>query len=175
MNKPDCELLDAYLLGWLSAEEAAAFESHLASCAECARQKSLQARIDEAAEKARNQPEAVPPLLVARTHRRVRAARTWRLVRIACGLAAAALLVVLPGRSWFAGLGGTGVSPVAQSSTGKMPVPPVAAAIEPPRVRLVDPSSAILVPMPSENPDVTIVWVYPTWKPGDAAGGSVNY
>jgi hypothetical protein len=44
--------------------------------------------------------------------------------------------------------------------------PPVAVEVEQPRIRLVDPSAAILVPMPSKNPEVTIVWVYPTVKPG---------
>jgi anti-sigma factor RsiW len=174
MNKPECEQLDEYLLGWLSAQQTAAFESHLAGCAECRRQRDAQQRIDLAVEKARTRGEPVPPLLADRIRRRVRAARTWRAVRIACALAAAALLMVLPGRSWFAGLG-SGLQPepamVAQSEP---PPARVVAAVGQPRVRMADPSSAILVPMPSKNPDVTIVWVYPTWKPGDAAGGSIN-
>jgi len=167
MNKPECDRLDEYLLGWLSEEQAAAFESHLAVCAECRKQKSLQARIDDAAERARNQPEPVPPLLVDQIHRRVRAARTWRAVRIACGLAAAALLVVLPGRSWFAGHR-SDLQPEAELvAQSEPPPPPVVTAVEQPRVRLVDPSSAILVPVRTNNPGVTIVWVYPTVKPGE--------
>ena len=175
MNKPECELLDAYLLGWLSEPEAAAFESHLASCAECRKQQEVQDRIDHAAERARNHPDPPRRCSSLSFTGGCEPRRTRRLVRIACGLAAAALLLVLPWRSWFSERGGTGVSPVAQSSTGKMPEPPVAPAIQEPRVRLVDPSSAILVPMPSKNPDVTIVWVYPTWKPGDGAGGRIKH
>lgn len=165
MNKPECDRLDDYLLGWLSEEQAAAFESHLAVCAECRNETQLQARIDEAAERARNQPEPVPPLLLDRVRRRVRAAKTRRLVRIACALAAATLLVVLPGRSWFAGHR-CDLQPDTELVAHGQPLPPpVAVAVQQPRIRLVDPSAAILVPMPSKNPEVTIVWVYPTVKP----------
>jgi predicted anti-sigma-YlaC factor YlaD len=166
MNKPECDRLDDYLLGWLSEEQAAAFEGHLADCAECRGHRETQCRIDRAMETARTQPESVPPLLVERIHRQVRAARAWRLVRIACGLAAAALLTVLPGRSWFAGHR-CDLQPDTELVAHSQPLPPpIAVAVEQPRIRLVDPFSAILVPMPSKNPEVTIVWVYPTVKPG---------
>jgi hypothetical protein len=81
-------------------------------------------------------------------------------------LAAAALLAVLPGRSWFAGHR-SDLQPDTELAAHSVPLPPpVAVAVQQPRIRLVDPSAAILIPMPSKNPEVTIVWVYPTVKPG---------
>ncbi len=175
MSRPECDHLDEYLLGWLPAGEAAAFEGHLAACSECRNQREVQDRIDRAVELARSQPEPAPPLLVGRIHRRIGASRGWRIARIACGLAAAAaVLVVFAARGWFEA-GSAGLPPGTELAAEGQPVPvPAVAAADEARVRMTDPSSAILVSMPSRNPEITIVWVYPTVKPDDTAGPSAS-
>ena len=199
MNKSECHRLDEYLLGWLSEEQAAAFEGHLAACPECRKQRELQGRIDQALQSARKGPQPVPPLLVHRIERRLRAARIRRAAGMACALAALALLMLLPGR-----LPLPSAAPALQPETD-----PVAQAEPPPagwhwlaawhwpagwhwrlasaadkrvqdaratpaRVALVDPSSAILMTMPSKNPQITIAWVYPTVKPAGEGGAKTN-
>jgi hypothetical protein len=50
-------------------------------------------------------------------------------------------------------------------------LPPEQASDDEPRVRvsLADPSEAILVPVETCNPNVSVVWIYPTVRPGHGA------
>jgi len=174
MTDPRCERLDEYLCGWLSPDEAADFEAHLASCPACREESTVQRHIDRLLAEGAAPIEPVPVLLPSRIERGVRAARRRRQLGWACTLTAAAGIVLA------LGLWGT---PTLFSTRGndrqtvKNPAAPVHATepLAPPtlpepqsvaaaRVTLVDSSSAILVPIESHSPNVTVVCVYPTMK-----------
>jgi len=167
MTDPRCDQLDEYLCGWLSPDEAADFEAHLAGCPACQEECAVQRHIDRLLAEGAARIEPVPVLLPGRIERGVRAARR-RQFGWACSLTAAAGIVLALGL-W----GAPAVffprddgRPMAQRPTDPVHaaepfVPqPVAAA----RVTLVDSSSAILVPIESHSPNVTVVCVYPTMK-----------
>ena len=190
MTDPRCEQLDEYLCGWLSPQQAADFEAHLAACPACREQSTLQRQLDRLLAEGTAAIEPVPVVLVRRIERGVRAARRRRLLSWA-GAAAAGILLALglwvaqnifilrdDGRQIaerpevsdavskeFAQL--PKAPPLQSGGVGSAPlVTPVGS--EPPatrvRVTLVDPSSAILVPVESHSLDVTVVCVYPTIK-----------
>jgi anti-sigma factor RsiW len=172
MVEPLCDRLDEYLCGWLSPEEAARFEAHLAACPACQEESASQQQIDRLLAEAAAWAEPVPASLMLRIKRRVLAVRRRRLVAWACAVAAA-VAVVLTFGLWATQRsisGRSDRSPVAESPiiSADSPAPAIASgALEPQtpasvRVALADPSSAILVPVESRSPNVTVVWVYPT-------------
>jgi anti-sigma factor RsiW len=174
MAEPRCEQLDEYLCGWLSPDEAAEFAAHLAGCSACREECAVQRRIDRLLAEGAAGIEPVPAALADRIERGVRAARRRRRVGWACALTAAAGIVLALGlwgapRSSFLRNDARPVvtAPVAADDLPQQPVlpssaKPQAAAIA--RVTLVDSSSAILVPVESHSPNVTVVRIYPTVK-----------
>jgi anti-sigma factor RsiW len=171
MTDPQCDQLDAYLCGWLSPHEAADFKTHLADCPACREECAVQQRIDRVMAEEATRAEPVPAVVADRIERGIRAARRRRQIGWASALTAAGILLALglwgaPGV--FSGRNharSTVPTPVADNSHEPRALPsaakPQAVAV---RVTLVDSSSAILMPVESHSPNVTIVCVYPTTR-----------
>jgi anti-sigma factor RsiW len=169
MTDPRCDQLDEYLCGWLSPDEAADFEAHLAGCSACRDEATVQRDIDRLLAEGSAQVEPVPVRLAGRIERGVRVARRRRQFGLACALTAAGIVLAL-------GLWGVSTvlsprddgRPMAQGPAVPVDAPAPAIAetqqVATAHVTLVDPSSAILVPIESHSPNVTMICVYPTTK-----------
>ena len=184
MNPCPCDDLDGYLADWLSEDERARFEAHLADCPACGWGLQQQRRIDGLLARAAAQAEPVPPALVDRIEGQIRSLRRRRAVRWAFGLSAAAASLLVVGL-WIAAQEGSlppQPAPIVQNlveeQTGQQEVtPPAPLAFDAePRVRvsLADASDGILVPMETSNRNVSIVWIYPTVRPAQRAGKPGN-
>lgn len=177
MTDPRCNQIDEYLCGWLAPEEAAEFQAHLADCPTCREQCAVQRRIDGLLADGAAAVEPIPVVLTDRIDRGIRRLRRRR-IGWACALTAAGIVAALAiwrAPTVFSPKGDgrpADRTPVAIDRSPKMPEPiaakPQVAAVA--RVTLVDPSSAILVPVESHSPNVTVVRIYPTVKiAGDGA------
>jgi len=171
MTASRCDQLDDYLAGWLSDTEASDFEAHLADCSACQRQLNQQRRIDGLLAQAPGRLEPVPHGLVDRLESQIRHFNRRQRVRTAWGLSAAVAMVLLVG-VWLHFRTPEGPQPAPKRQDEPMIVqqdvkPPAqdASDAEPlVQVRSSDPSAAILVTEPTQNPNVTIVWFHPTVK-----------
>jgi hypothetical protein len=176
LNRPRCDQLDDYLLGWLTADEAATFKRHLADCPACRREQALQQTIDVRLVKIREWPDAIPSGLVERTRKGIRSARRRRALRWAEGLAAAAAvgLAAILGRLRPQDFG----RPEAQDVSALPPQAPAIAVKQltvSSRVKLADPSAGIVVEYKTRDPNISMVWIYPILKPpAPAGGGPIN-
>jgi anti-sigma factor RsiW len=152
---PDCEQLDAYLLGDLPSGEAARFESHLEVCSACREAIDEHRWIDGLLQSpARTQLEPVPQKIVDSV--RTVAARYDRRRRILTyAFATAAALLVAVG--WLA------FNPPVKYFTHQMEIAePRRAPVNKTAGTFVATSDAIVVPLDSPSDDVTIVQVYQT-------------
>src|SRR4051794_26676514 len=96
----DCDKYDAYLNGDLPLDDVARFKSHMESCAECMEAIDEHRWIDGLLHSpARLQLER-PPAAILDSVRVSLANRRHRILQAACGLAAAAALLIATG--WFA-------------------------------------------------------------------------
>ena len=180
MSIPECDRLDDYLLDGLSAEEASAFEAHLSGCSTCRDELEHQRRIDRLLAQGTGRFEAVPRWLIGRIEGRIHRSARRRVVRMACGLSAAALAVSALG-VWLT-IGGLGTGNNRQplvheraepGEDGNRVDPPGGPTPRPQpvaSVSIADPSAAILVPVETKQPNVSIVWIYPTVGPVKAPG-----
>ena len=172
----DCENLDPFLSDDLSDEATEHFEAHLAHCAVCRDAVDRQRWIDGLlTSPERIELESLPTALPYS----MRTSIAWRRRKtsaLACGLAAAAVLVVAVG--WTALLSGQARGPgVREMASGPIgvaepsPRPSVAGREtgEPPRATFVGGPDVIVVPVESRHPDVTIVRLFPTYKPSLAS------
>lgn len=175
MSISECDRLDDYLLGGLPEDETAGFEAHLAGCPACRDELQRQQQIDGLLAQATGQLEPVPSSLIDRIERQVRRSRRRRAVHWAWGLSAAALAASVLA-VWLAtgGFGtGNGTPPIVRQPPGPnsgrervdpdRPQAPRARAVA--SVAIADPTDAILVPVETKAPNVSIVWIYPTVKP----------
>lgn len=170
MVKPLCDRLDDYLCGWLSEEDVARFEVHLAGCPTCQEESAAQQQIDRLLAEATACAESVPPSLVLRIKHQAWIARRRQRFAWMCAVAAAAA-VALTCVYWTTRMSlfdRYDRSQIAKSPTADNDsLPPIPNATPEPqtlasaRVALIDPSSAILVPVESQSANVTVVWVYP--------------
>jgi anti-sigma factor RsiW len=182
MTAPRCDQIDEYLCGWLPPDEAVSFEAHLADCASCRDECAVQRRIDRLLAGAYVSIAPVPTSLRGRVDRGIQAARRRRMAGWAVAITAAAgvLLVfglwvrenssVLPREAretaQSASVTEHSANPVVPKVEAK---PPVAPAL----VTVVDLSSAIVMPVESHHPNVTVVYVFPT-IPADREGESLR-
>ena len=171
MTSRPCDQIDDYLCGWLPPEEATVYEAHLADCAACREECATQRRIDQllATETVTTVP--IPIGLRSQVHGRIRAAYRRRLLYCAGAAAAAsmvALALVLFATKNIVFTPREERQTAQHSSAGHDVSPSVAppTSAEPPivvaRVTMIDPSSAIVVPLDSQHPNVTLVQVLPT-------------
>jgi anti-sigma factor RsiW len=174
MSVPECDRLDEYLLGGLSGGEAAGFEAHLAGCPACREELRQQQRIDRLLWQETGQLEPVPSSLIDRIDQQWRRSQCRRVARWACGLSAAGLAASVVAVWLVMGTLGAGNQrqtivqehPQPTGDAGQVPPagPESPRAVSVARVTLDDPSGAILVPLESGKPNISIVWVYPTVK-----------
>jgi hypothetical protein len=155
MNDPLCDLRDGYLGLWLTQAERWEFEAHMAACAHCRQAIQDQATITHWL---LERSPAVPPLLMPRVERKVRAARRRRLVAWGAGLAAATILLGYLVAEFMPRTGDAQLATTSDMESAREPVLPTAS------VQVTFPPSAevIAVPRKTDNPRVTIIWLYPT-------------
>ncbi|MFV2070391.1 MAG: anti-sigma factor [Pirellulales bacterium] len=176
MNMSPCDQLDGYLANWLSERQRAAFKSHLADCHACRSQIELQSRIDRLLVEGVEQLGSASPSLIDSIEGRIQSLHRRRTVRLAAGLAPAASVALLVG-VWSAiqeptrrlpesqPIAKKQAKPVRPREDGVLPVPLARQTESLVRVTASDPSAAILVPVETEHPNVSIVWVYSTMIP----------
>jgi anti-sigma factor RsiW len=159
IRNSDCEKLDAYLAGDLSGSELVRFESHVAECTACRKAIDEQQWIEDLLQSpARIQLERTPATILDSVH--VSLAQRRRVLQAACGLAAAAVLLIAVG--WL-GLNRQSTCPVISKIQDVAVAEPVhAPSPTQPQATFVTTSDAIAVPLESSSADVSIVQVYPT-------------
>lgn len=181
MNESPCSQLDDYMLGWLSPDEAIAFEHHMQDCQACRREQELQNTIDGLLAGTGGPMDAIPQGLVERTRYSVRAARKRNVNRwVFCGAAAAAVMILAIVGGYALRLA---IRPGYQEvATAKNPAAParIVPSNAPPgkseqltassRVELVDPSFGIVVECKTRDPRINIVWIYPAVNYAAASG-----
>jgi anti-sigma factor RsiW len=171
----ECKKFDAFLDGDLSPEDRERYEAHLHLCEVCREAVNQQRWIDDLlASPERLELEPVPANLSQSMRKLISRRRQARLV--ACGLAAAAVLVIAVG--WTAALNRqasvAAVNQITETVVHKVepsPSPSLkgrgTAAL--PQATFVAGPDVLAVPVASRYPNVTIVRVYPTYESSFAA------
>ncbi len=165
ISQRNCDNLDHYLNDDLPAEAAACFELHLEQCAACRNVVDYQRWIDGLLNSPLTPELESPPRSIIGSFHESRVARQRRVRLIAGGLAAAAMLVVAVG--WTALFNRQAV-PTADHDVGVRQIAGDAPSAQPPRATFVGGSDVIAVPIESHRPDVTVVRIYPTYRPSVA-------
>jgi hypothetical protein len=166
MKGTSCEQIDGYLGKWLTEDQRSEFAAHLATCQDCRRAVQEQQQLECLLARATAAFVPVPAGLSERIEHRLSHAHHRRSVAWATGFAAAAVLICTLA-AWFV----TQRAPVVRRARSPMAEvqPPPSEAKPDPRslvhVTFQPPSDVIAVPQKTDNPSVTIIWVYPTLKP----------
>jgi hypothetical protein len=163
MSLPPCALLDDFLARNLGGADLARFTAHVPGCAACQQAVRQQERLDALLVAAVEQLP-IPAGLTERVHRRLRAARRRRLAVVAGALSAAAAVAAI----WF--FGPWALRPALPTDL-RAKAPPIPAAAPRPtmyaRVSFSD-VNVRAVSIPTESPNVTVVWVFPGPRPTPA-------
>jgi anti-sigma factor RsiW len=156
----DCNKLDAYLADDLPAGEALRFESHLEECGACREAIDEQRWVDSLLQSpVRIQIERAPAELLDSFHSSL-PQRRRHVVQAACGLAAAAVLVIALG--WLQ-LNRQAKQPsIAKGQDVAVAKPVQEIPSSKSQATFVASTDAIVVPLESSSADVTIVQVYQT-------------
>jgi hypothetical protein len=160
-----CEQRDGFLGKWLTEDERTAFEAHVANCPDCRQFVREQGRLDDLLARANAALVPVPAPLMDQIDHRLRQVRRRRVAAWVSGLAAAALLVCAVG-AWLLPQREKEDEPV-RHPLAVLPAPPREATRDPRslvEVTFQPPSDVIAIPQKTDNPLVTIIWVYPTIK-----------
>jgi anti-sigma factor RsiW len=185
MSPSLCPLIDAYLDGELPQGRRDDFLRHLETCPSCQAEASAQRRLDELFSTPAIDPPAVPPELIDRIQRHVRSRVRRRLLNWSLGIAATVLIAAAwliddsgPARREEAVVRSSqdrasqaldhGESPSPQRDESPLEVGKPQVAVS------VDPRQYLAVPVTTSNPNVTILWLYPTTKPVPAEPSSGN-
>ena len=162
MTVPLCELLDGFLGNGLTEPERLAFHAHLAVCPGCRQLVREQQQVNCWLKEAVSLRTPTPPALIGRIEQQVRRAeRRRRIQRLAGGIAA----VFLAGSfaAWWqwrprshddATRAGITEAPVPNPSNSASPHCSV-------HVTFSHPNEIVAVPRKTDNPGVTIIWLYP--------------
>jgi predicted anti-sigma-YlaC factor YlaD len=158
-----CDDLDSYLADDLSAMEAAAFDAHLLECASCSDAVSQQCWIDGLLATSTTAVAEVSPHNVLVQVRASIARRKRRNQSLQWALAAAATVVVAFG--WTILRWQRTDSP--DGALAKLPKASDLPSAESARTQatFVASATSIAVPVESHHPNVTIVRVFPTYRP----------
>ncbi len=160
-----CDLLDGFALELLSGEERSSFESHLSGCQACQeemeRDRRLSAVLARACERLESPPERLTAAVERAWVRRDRLSRLRRRFLGTAGALAAAAAVVVWAGGWL-----------REPSRPPTELPSVrlepAVAVQSPRPRVrVRPTAdapAIIRPIETRNPNVSIFFVHRTVK-----------
>jgi len=167
MKASTCEQRDGYLGKWLTGDEQIEFEAHLANCLDCRQFIQEQQPLDGLLARANSALLPIPEGLIDQIDHRLRRARRRRVMAWATGLAAAGVLICTFAVRFFVQQAPSD-GPV-QSAIAEVAPHPSQLARDPRSLVQVNfqPSSGVIaVPRKTENPSVTIIWVYPTIKAG---------
>jgi anti-sigma factor RsiW len=165
MKETTCDQMDGYLGKWLSEDERSRFEAHLSNCPECRQFVEEEQRLESLLAQANTACVPVPPALIGRIDQRLRQARRQRVAAWTTGLAAAGVLICAVGARLL----------MQRVPQAKLVQPPTVAQLPPPaaptpakrrsvEVTFEPSSDVIAVPHKTDDPSVTIIWVYPTIK-----------
>ncbi len=172
MQRPECDHLDDYLGGWLSQADRTRFAAHLADCPACREECQQQRQIDRLLRQGAGRDEPAPRL-IEQIERQIHRASQRRRLRWACVLSAAATIALAVGVFVATRDRGNGPQPPPMTEQPDEPAAPLVEvdppereenAHQPPKVRVVAsrPAEAIVVPVKTEAPNVSIVLIYPT-------------
>lgn len=161
------------MLGWLLPGEAAAFERHLADCPDCRRQCVLQKSIDGLLAEYGTLSDGNCSGLIERAGRQARTAWRQKAVRLALAIAAAAAVLTAAVFGRFAlrssaKPGGQDIAAAQNTAaeSGKEASDSIPSRLENPQtstlVALADPSKGIVLECKTNNPNINLVWIYPT-------------
>jgi anti-sigma factor RsiW len=181
MNGDLCQLLDDHLTGTLPPEAATRFAAHLRQCEDCQQAVATQAQLDRLlCEGADEMPGA---MLLARIERQMRPSRRRVWLATSGLVAAAVLLVATAAVVWRAGERpeqnprSVAQQPAVESpgqvagsdnqTTSETDVEPPAEPRSPVIVQFASESRVIGKPIPTQSPNVSIVWVYPEYVSHD--------
>jgi hypothetical protein len=159
-----CRYLAGYLEDGLTADELQAFTDHLPHCPGCRQATEEQRRLDQLLERASLQSSPVPAGLVERLERRLRKAQGRRRAAWVSGLAATVLMAAGV-RVWLTRSPSFPERPVDPPVAQVTPAPPEKATRPLVQVRVTSPDEVVAVPVPTRNPTVTILWLYPARRP----------
>jgi anti-sigma factor RsiW len=158
MSTHSCSALDDYLAGDLVGGECARFIAHLPDCPACRRAVREAERIDALLMEAAGL-ETVPAELVGRVRNRLRIARRRRAAVVMTALAASIIAVCLINR------------PTPRPVDPSLPLARIELETSPPRpsqrARVSFPagSGVAAVPVPTDSPNVTFLWLFPDRRP----------
>lgn len=146
-------MLDDYLDGGLAGDETARFAEHLVDCHDCRAAVRGHERLSAVLTEAIVEFNSAPAGLTDQIRRRLRVARRRRLVAGAAALAASVAAV------WFVVRGNPRPVEPGPEVADVRPLPELPTHA----VRVTFPAGAkvLVVPVPSDSPNVTIIWVYP--------------
>jgi predicted anti-sigma-YlaC factor YlaD len=159
----NCNDLDAYLAADLSVDDAARFAEHLHNCDDCREAVDEQRWIDGLLRSSAKHDSELPPDDVLVTLRTAFVTRLQKTKLIACGLAAAAMLIMAIGWTVLNRQAGNRASDrdvrssiaMNEQRRGKQPL----------QASFVSDSNAIAVPVKSRHSNVTVVRIYPAYQP----------
>jgi anti-sigma factor RsiW len=165
---PDCDQLDAFLLGELSPQDAEHFELHVCACEECREAVEQQQWIDNLLRSNAATQAEQAPLSLRDSLRNVPVRRRKRVVLTAFAVATAASLLIAVG--WIAiqsqsvdTLHDQVVKPAIDHPISPTDMTPALATdATRPRATFVSDGDSIAVPVESTDDDVTIVQLYRT-------------
>jgi hypothetical protein len=164
MAGSDCRYLAGYLEDGLTAAELQVFTDHLPHCPGCRQATEEHRRLDQLLERVGLQSSPLPAGLVDRLERRLQKAQRWRRAAWVSGLAAA-LLVAAGVGVWLTRAPSLPERPVDPPVTRAAPAPPEKVIRPLVQVRVTSPDEVVAVPVPTRNPTVTILWLYPARRP----------
>ncbi len=160
MSSADCTWIDDYLAGDLPVDWNPLFEQHLLQCASCREEveawNTLRGMLAQAAEELEQPPEALSQRIAESLKRQPQPPAEQPRARLLPAAAAVCLLV--------------GALLYAIPQQDELPLRPgeqsIAQKVAPkPDVTVALPDDLIGVPVDVGDPDVTVVWMYPTFQP----------
>ena len=176
----ECEKLEAFLNDELADEDVLRFEAHVVKCEACCEAVGQQRWIDGLLRSTeRLESEPAPSAIRGRIRQSIMRRRKARLA--ACGLAAAAVVVIAAG--WIFVLNRQArdaVKPViaqavvAENESSPNPSLKGRGTSQPPRAVFVGGADVFVASVESRHPNVTIVRIYPTYKPSLASKANVE-
>jgi hypothetical protein len=160
-----CELLNDCLARALSEDLRAGFVAHLKDCAACRQEVHEHERLSLLLQEAVTRLQPAPGRLGKRVEEHLAVQRRRRVVPWACGLAAA-LAVGAFGLWWLTRPPAQelGVSP--SIATDDRPPKDERAPHRSVSVAFKAEKEVIAVPLRTDRPNITIIWVYPAVEPG---------
>jgi hypothetical protein len=160
MRSSTCELREGYLGKWVTSKERVDFEAHLAHCPDCQPIVQEQQQLDDLLARANVAIVPVPAGLIDEIDGLLRRARRRTMIAWASGLAAAGILICSLA-AWFAQRADKERHAVTYKDRQVVPARDPRSLV---KVIFQPSSDVIAVPQKTENPSVTIIWVYPTIK-----------